>query len=1070
MQKNLNYLCSREGSISKLFFRRTILMMSMLLPLTITYGYSGYGPDSDPNKPKKAEISAEQQQVTLTGTVTDKDNNPLPGVTVLVKGTQLGSLTNASGVYTLSNVPSNATLVFSFVGMTTQEIAVSGQTRVNIVLQEETFGLDEVVVIGYGVQKKETVVGSIAQIKTTELLQSPQANISNALVGRMSGLLSVQRSGAPGNDATTIRIRGVATYAGTADPLIMIDGIESTNYNNIDPNEIENISILKDASATAVYGVRGANGVVLITTKRGKVGKPQMSFTSSVARTSFPFLRDPMNSYEFATNYNLAAAYDSFVTLNYDPIYKPAAIQKYKDHSDPILYPDSDWMDIFLKEAAYTTRNNFNITGGAENIKYFVSLGYLNQGGHISTEVNDPGYDQSMWYKQYNLRSNFDFDITKRLKASLDLSTQIGITHGNTWSTTRWMEMLQADPPITSPGVIDNKIIQIPTITTITAAVFGPHNQGYRQSWANYLNGSVRLNYDLDFITKGLSARGVVSYRNYNTQQRTFSKTTVSYEARRINEGLPNEEIIIIPQSDEAVMGFSESVNRSRNTYTEAGLEYNQKFGNHNVTGLILYNQGKEISPDLSFLVPHGYQGLVGRVTYNYKGRYLGEFNIGYNGTENFAEGKRFGYFPAYSLGWVASDEPFFPKNNIVTFVKFRGSYGEVGNDRTGGTRFLYRPTSYTYGGSRGGAYYLGQIGSTFQTYEGSNEGTLGNPDLTWERAKKSNIGVEMKFFKNKFSLTADVFQGRRDNILSNKGNIPYLIGMTLPSYNLGKMINSGIDGDFTFNNNAGKFNYWIRANYTFAHNEILFQDEVPRPFTYQNRTGQRANQQFGWVDEGLFNNWEEVNISNRPRYNWANDRIQPGDIRYKDVNGDGIVNNDDQVPIGYSNFPEVMFGTSFGADYKGFDISILFQGASRVSNWPSRRSTAGFYFNTGADRDLLKSWSWERYTTGQEIVYPHLSGATGEGNMSHLHVSSTYWYDDATYLRLKNLELGYTFTKGLLTKIGLSSCRLYLNGTNLVTWSGLLPGIDPEFANGEANAEPYPITRVYNIGLKVNF
>jgi TonB-linked SusC/RagA family outer membrane protein len=1005
-------------------------------------------------------LEQQPQRKEIKGTVKDTQGLPLPGVSVVVKGTTTGTITDVNGEFDLS-VPVDAkVLVFSFVGMKTIEVLAGNKTMLNIVLEEEMVGIEDVVVVGYGIQKKETVTGAVSAIKTTDLLQSPQANISNALVGRLPGLFAVQRSGEPGKDQSTIRIRGIGTFAGTQDPLVMVDGIESTNYNNIDPNEIESISILKDASATAVYGVRGANGVLLITTKRGVTGSPKVSLSSSVARSSFPFLRENMNAYEFATSYNKALAYDSYVTGNYTPLFSEEDIELFQNHQDPIFHPDNDWYELMLKDFSIQTKHNLNIRGGTEKVKYFFSLGYLYQNGMYNTESYDGGFDAQLRYNRYNLRSNFDFDVTKRLTASIDISTQIDNNRAPNWETGLFMEMLSSISPVAAPNVIDGKLVTIGK--TVSYGGGSPHvafNKGWNKQYVNNLSGSVRLNYKLDYITEGLSSKFTLSYKNYNTQRQQYTQQGITYEALQVTD----DELVFIPSKDTDQFQFSESVNKNRRIYLEFGLEYARNFGGHSVTALVLYNQSKYHSPDLAFLVPNAYQGIVGRVTYNYKSRYLAEFDLGYNGTENFAPGKRFGFFPAYSLGWVASEESFFPKNDYLTFVKIRGSYGEVGNDKIGGDRFLYRPTAYSYSGQ----YYFGEVGSSYQPYQSSGEGKLGNPDLTWERARKTNIGAELRLMKDKIGLTVDWFVEKRDNILWNKGTIPQIIGADFPAYNLGRMRNSGFDGSIEFRDRINdKFDYFVKANYTYAHNKIEFQDEVDRPFKYQYRTGQRYGQFFGWVAEGLFNSWEEVNHVNRPVYMWNNNKIQPGDVKYKDINGDGIINDDDQVPIGYSNFPEKIFGLSFGGSYKGFDFSVLFQAATNVSTAPSRRSTRGFYSYSGASKDLLKSWSEERYTQELPIRYPRMSVTNNE----HNYVVSTFWLEDASYIRLKNLEIGYTFRNEVLKRINLSSIRVYLNGNNLITWCDLFPGEDPEFPNGEANIEPYPVMRTYNLGFNINF
>ncbi len=1016
--------------------------------------------------------AARPADIVVRGKVTDTEKGePIPGATIILKGaaTTKGTNTDANGNYSIAVPDRNrdggpTVLVFSFVGFDSQEITVGNRTSVNVVLKPNMNELNEVVVVGFGTQKKATVTGAIASITTKDLLQSPVANISNSLVGRMPGLFAVQGSGEPGNDASTLRIRGVSTFSGSADPLILVNGIEVSNYNNIDPNEIENLTILKDASATAIYGIRGANGVLLITTKRGKVGKPQLSYTANVAVTNFTNLRKGMNSYDYARSFNEALKNDAYISGGYTPKFTDTDLALYKSGEDPIFHPNTDWYDLVLKPQALQTQHNLSINGGTEKVRYFVSAGFFSQGGQFNNSDLVKDFDANRTYKRYNFRSNFDFEVTKRLKASIDLSSQTENLTGSNWPTVRIIEGIGKANPLTSPGIVDGKIVNLLNVGISNNPVADMFSQGYNRQFKNFLQGSVRLDYSLDFLTEGLSAHGLVNYQNNNTETLVNRRTLLTYNAIR----LPDNSINIVPQGVEQPFGFEKAIGKNRRTYAEFGFDYKRAFGDHYVTALVNYNQTKRFDPTLAFLVPNGYQGVVGRTTYGYKGRYLAEFTFGYNGTENFAEGKRFGFFPAYSLGWVASDEPFFPKNNILTYVKVRGSYGEVGNDRIGSDRFLYRPSSYTLTTAANiGGYFFGEVGSTSTRYSYTQEGKLGNPDVTWERAIKQNIGVELAFWKGKVGVTADFFSEQRDNILANLGTVPITVGATLPAYNLGRMNNRGFDGDITYNDRIGEVNFWVKGNFTFARNKVQFQDETVRPFSYQYRTGQRFGQSFGLVADGLYNTWEEVNDANRPVSIWNSNKIQPGDIRYKDINGDGVVNDDDAVPIGYSNFPEKIFGVSFGGNYRGFDLSVLFQGASNVSIAYNRRQNRGFFENSGAVEYLLNSWSAERYEKGLPIDFPRLSE---NGGYAHNYQSSTYWVRDASYVRLKNVELGYNLPKALLARVGLSATRLYVNANNLYTWSSVFPGVDPELPTGVTNEEPYPLTRTINFGLNLKF
>lgn len=1036
------------------FSLKVAVLLSILVSLPMT-GLASV-PSLSSGQP---EAAVQDDGITVTGVVRDEGSQPMVGAIVYSPEYNIATMTDNKGWYSITVPRTGVEIQVSFIGYKTFSFTVGNKAVQNVLLEDETHTLDDAVVVAYGTQRKATVTGSVAAVSTKDLLQSPQANISNALAGRMPGLLSVQRSGEPGNDASTLRIRGVGTFAGDQDPLIMVDGIETDNYNNIDPNEIESITILKDASATAVYGVRGANGVLLIQTKRGETGKPKVSLSTNVAFTTFPELRENMNSYEWASGLNRAYAYDSYISGSYTPQYSGEVIEHYRTGDSPILYPSVDWYDYMLRDYSMQTQSNINIRGGSKRVKYFFSLGYFTQNGMLNTDVMPQDYDYQVKYRRYNFRSNFDINITRDLTASIDISMQIDNKRGPNWGVEGLFEQLSSTPPNASPGVIDGNIITLNQVTNSSWSPLTAYNKGWVDNYGNTLNGAVRLNYKMDWLLKGLKLRAAISYQNYNMEKKTFQTEKVTYDARP-GEG---DQILYVPNGDPQVTRTGSEASRNRRMYLEGGIEWNNTFNGHSVGALLLYNQSKYHSPDLAFLIPNGYQGVVGRVTYDYEGRYLAEFNIGYNGTENFAEGRRFGWFPSFSLGWVPTDEKFFPKNDILTFLKFRGSYGVVGNDKVGGDRFLYVPTSYTF---EDGVYNFGEVGTTYQSYRGSYEGKIGNEYLTWEKAKKLNVGLDAHFIKDKIALTVEWFLENRDNILTNRGTIPSIIGANMPAYNLGRMRNTGWEGELSYNDRWGEFRFFAKGNFTYAHNTILEQDEAQWPWAYQYRTGHSYGQFFGYIAEGLFNTWEEVNDVNRPVYQWNNNKMQPGDIKYKDVNGDGYINDQDIVPIGYSDFPEIMFGLSIGGSWRGLDFSVLFQGATHVSTQPSRRTTRGFYTNTGASKDLLKSWSYERYMAGEEIVYPRYSVT----NDTHNYVLSTYWLEDATYLRLKSAEIGYTMTTRWLSKAGISSVRIYLNGNNLLTFCNLFPGEDPEYPTMEANSEPYPLTRVYNIGLNINF
>jgi len=1010
----------------------------------------------------------------VTGYVLDEKGEPLEGVTVNERGVSNSTSTNEKGYYKITVKSANAVLNITSIGYETLQVSAGNAS--SVVLKTLAGNLSDVVIVGYGTQKKVTNTGAQSSMTGKLLVQSPAANISNSLVGRLPGLFASQASGEPGNDQSKLRIRGVGTFNGSTDPLVLVDGIQVDNYNNIDPNEIENITILKDASSTAVYGIRGANGVLIITTKRGKTGPAKVSYTFNHAINSFTAIRSQMNSFDYANSLNKALENDTYISGSvYVPRYTPAEIELYKSGADPIFYPNTDWYKLLVKKQSSQQQHNLNINGGTDRVRYAVSVGYFNQEGLFNNTKLNTDYDAQVKFRRYNFRSNLNFNITSRFKAAVDISSQTENRTGNNNNTQTIIDGINRGNPTLGPGIVDGKLVVL-KITEQTP-LSGLYQNGYNRDYRNFLNGSVRLDHDLDFITPGLTTHAFISYQNFNSQVFVNSKPIVSGVGSNVTTflamRLANGNIVYLPQTVDAQYNFSEAINKNRRTTSEIGINYKRKFGNHNVSGLLLYNQQKTINPGFTFLVPSGYQSYVARGTYDYKNRYLAEVSMAYNGTENFAPGNRFGFFPAYSLGWVASEESFFPKNNILSFLKFRGSYGEVGNDQIGSdfltsnNRFLYRPTAWLFtGGSR-----FGEFPTTFNQLGGVVEGRSSNPNLTWERALKTNIGAEMAFWDKNITLSVDLFKETRDNILANRQTIPGIVGVGIPPENLGKMQNKGFELDFGLNNNIGKFNYQVKANYSFARNTILFQDEVPPRFEYQRRTGNRFGQYFGLIDEGLFNTFDEVNDPKRPVYGWNNNRLQPGDIRFKDVNGDGKVDDFDQVAIGYSNIPEITYGISFVADYKGLSLSVLFQGVDNVSLNYTRRFTQAFFDATpaGAVDYLIESWTPERYAAGLPIKFPRFSVGNGVGTQNNYR-SSTFFLADASYLRIKNVELGYNITNKILRKVGLNSARVFVNANNLYTWSHVYKGVDPENPPTATNFEPYPLVRTINMGVNINF
>lgn len=1048
---------------------------TVFTPLSIKYSFDGrlinlVKNTAKSNNTTSGKPSPSDGKDIITGTVYDTENVPLIGASITVKGDNVGTVTNIDGKFELA-VSDNAILQVSYIGFKSQEIPVNRRGDLTIIMEEDSELLDEIVVVGYGKQKKESVTASISSIGTKELVQTPQSNISNMLVGRLPGLIATQRSGAPGEDASDILIRGVSTFTENTSPLIMIDGVERSSFDDLDPNEIETLNILKDASATAVYGVRGANGVILITTRKGKIGAPKISYSGNIALQCPTALPSYLNSADYATLYNEALRNDSYTNGTvYTPKFSDIDIELYRNGYDPILHPDVDWVEEFLKKVSVRTHHNINVSGGTETVKYFISLGYYDQNGMYKHTKLDEDHDVNPRSTRYNFRTNLDFQITRDLSASMQMSMQVSNVKSPTNGNNSIWKVMSNSNPLNTPGMVDGKVMLVENALGVENPWVSLLTWGYHKDLSNNINTTFRLNYDLSrILLKGLSVHGSVAYDNYYYSRKTYGKTYPIWHASR-DEANPGN-ILVVPDNEETNWSVSSSWGKNRKVYLEFGLDWARKFGKHSLTALLLYNQSKYYSPSLAYYVPNAYQGLVGRITYDYGSRYLAEFNMGYNGTENFAKGKRFGFFPAVSLGWVISQEPYFPKNDYVVFLKIRGSYGEVGNDKIGGDRFLYRPSTYAEAENLPiNSYNFGDA-SAPNTSLMIIETKLGNPDLTWEKAKKWNVGLEMNMFKDHLRITADIFRERRNNILANRNTEPMLIGASLPAYNFGEMENKGWELDVIYRNNIKDFNYWIRGNYSFARNKILFMDEVTPQYAYQKRTGRRKDQFFGLLFDGFYNSWEEVNALDRPISSWNGNKLQPGDIKYVDVNHDGVIDQYDAVPVGYSPIPEVIYGVSFGMDWKGFDLSVLFQGATNVSIKYFGRALWPFINSRESAKSLIKErWTAERYAAGEPINFPRLSMNPSNNNDNN-YQDSDFWIRDASYLRLKNVEIGYTF-KGIKTKkLGIESIRLYFSGSNLFTWTDVID-LDPEAPSKSGNVEinTYPLQKVYNLGININF
>ena len=1030
-----------------------------------------------------------QQGITIKGRVVDNVyNEGVIGANVVIKGTTTGVITDIDGNYIIT-VPNESTvLVFSYIGYATQEIKVGGQRTINVTMSENSqlLGEVEVVAIAYGNQDKKLMTSAVSSINTEELLKTPVTSVSNMLAGSVPGVSSVQTTGQPGRDAATIYVRGAGTLNDSqATPLILVDGVER-DFSQIDPNEIESISVLKDASSTAVFGVRGANGVVLVTTRRGKSGKPQINVSASMDLQQPISLVEQVGSYEYARFWNIK---QNMTLSNPKGLFTPEQIEAYRTGSDPIMYPSIDWQDYIFRNVFLMSRNNVNISGGSDNVKYFVSVGYLYQNGMLK-DLPGQNYDNNYRYNRYNYRANIDANLTKTTTMKLNIGGYIGqiqeprstVSDQSGQDQNPWVIAQIWSHPVAGPGFINGVRTKVPDDLVplgeiLRDGMFVFYGQGYNQNYETTLNMDLDITQKLDFITPGLSVSVKGAYDNEFKLNKVFQGhdiieyQTVYYKSYFDTNGQMaqtdpdyDKTYVYTPNGQNGSLTYSESQGRAQSWYIEGRLNYDRTFGDHKVSGLFLYNQSRDYYPDTYTYIPRSYVGLVGRATYSYKNKYLFDANVGYNGSENFAPGKnRFGVFPAFSAGWVISEEPFMETQNFISYLKLRASLGKVGND-LGSTRFMYMPTVWV---SNGG-YSFGETNPNMA--EAYGEGVAGNDGVTWETAVKQNYGIDAEFLRSRLSLNLDLFFEHRSGILLKPNNTPSIISMTLPSLNIGEVNNHGYEVSLGWRDKIkGGFEYFATANVSFARNKIIYMDEIESEFPWQNQTGGSVGRYTGLYkfvrlyQYSDFTEGPDGSLILNPELPQPSSQVYPGDAMYEDISGDGIVNGDDKIVTGYSTIPEYVFGLNAGFNFKGFNFSMQWTGATNVNKLMDLEYRIP-YTNAGG-RGLLEYFYEDGWTVeNQDGTLPRAAETSEVWNSE----PSTLWLRDASYLRLKTVTFGYTFPgKGWLKAVGVKSLNISFSGYNLLTFTGL-DFIDPESLTDRNGA--YPLVKIYSLGLNLTF
>lgn len=1012
-----------------------------------------------------AGMNAWAQTKQVSGVVTDGTGETVIGASVLEKGTTNGTITDLDGKFILT-VNENAVLQISYVGYTTQEVPVKGKTSFNITLKEDSEMLEEVVVVGYGAQKKESVVGAISQVSNKELLQSPAANVSQAISGKIAGVITSQTSGAPGSDDTQIYIRGRATFAGDAQPLVLVDGVER-EFSQIAPDDIETISVLKDASATAVYGVRGANGVMLITTKRGKEQKPEVSLTANWQIQSPTRTDTYLDSYQSVMLLEEALANDGLPSQ-----YSASDIEMFRRSVageltgvDAMLYPNVDWYDEVLNSTAPAQRYNVSVRGGTKRMRYYASAELYDQQGLVKDLSNDAyGNSSSPSFRRYAFRANMDFFLIKDLTVSVNFGTRFEERGGpNSNESSGYSEIFYEMNH--TPGWLFPVSAQVQNGEK-TETIYGGTSQYQnnivgRLAEAGFYRATNTINetnfiadYKMDWLTPGLSVKGMLSFDYDSYNRKLYSKSFATYQLTDTSN--PSELKSWNRFNSDGELAGSQSHAADYKLYMEAQANYARTFGKHDVTGMVLYNQNDHrVNDELA----RRYQGLVGRATYAYDDRYLAEVNFGYNGSENFMKGRRFGFFPAFSVGWRVSNESFMEKySNWLNNLKIRASYGQVGNDiySVNGVvqRFLYEEAWNQIAND----YTFGTSGQT-----GIYEAQYPNYRVTWERAHKYNLGIEFGLFNGLLNGNVDVFYEKRNDILTTYQTRPEWVGVNMAAGNLGKTTNKGYEIELKHHNTIGKdFDYTVGFTFSHAKNEITSKDEPALMTEYRKEEGHPIGQYYGLVCDG-FVTQADIDGGQLPTSTFGD--VKVGDLKYRDMNNDGFIDERDETFIGYSDVPENMFALTLGANYKGWGFSIMFQGVNKVSRYYDAEAMYAFVNGGKVKEHHLQRWDpaqSEEYNLAN-AKYPLLHyDSYGDHNQRQ----NSFFLKNGAFVRLKNIELSYTLPKEWIKVVGMSNCRLYVNANNLVTWDHLDGLTDPE-SNG---SNRYPIMKTVNFGVNINF
>ena len=1005
-----------------------------------------------------------QQEVIVKGVVTDAGKLPIPGVSISVANLPgLGAITDGDGKFSVK-IPPYQTLIFTYVGYEKQEVLIKEQRVVNITMKESDASvLNEVVVTATGGQKKISITGAVTTVNVDQLKSNPSTSMADALAGVVPGIQAMQTSGRPGS-ISEFWVRSISTFGASNAALVLIDGFER-DMNEINVEDVESFSVLKDASATAMYGSRGANGVILIKTKRGKEGKVNINAKVEGFYSQLTKLPEFVDGYTYASMANEAK-----IVRNQEPLFSKSELEVLRLGLDPDLFPNVNWMDVILRDGAKSQRSMLNLSGGGKTARYYLSGSYQDQEGMYKVDDALKNYNTNANFKKYTYRLSVDMDITKStlltagVSGSLRKQNDPGVGSDAIWTALMGYNAITA-PLRYSDGKIPASDDRDGNPDNDQDR-FNPWVQGtmtgYNENWSNNIQTTLNLDQRLDFITKGLRFLGRFGYDTYNNNWIKRYKFPELWSANRYRNTAG--ELVFKRIREEQKMTQTSGSDGEKREFFEWETHYNNNIGAHNFGAVIKYTQASKvftqnIGTDLKNGIARRNQGFAGRANYNWNSRYYVDFNFGYTGSENFHKDYRFGFFPAISGAWNIGEEAIVKKLGWINMLKVRYSYGKTGNDNMGDIRFPYL---YTIEQMAGGGYNFGDYDSS-NPWTGIRYSSVASPNVTWEIATKQDLGIDYSFFHDKFSGAVDFFRERREGIYMSRNSLPGFVGLeNNPSANVGEVKAEGFDGNFTLKQKVSNIDFTLRGNITYSKNEIIERDEENTIYKYKLQEGHRVNQARGLIDLGLFKDYDD--IRNSPRQSFG--EVMPGDIKYKDINGDGVIDDNDIVAIGATTRPNLTYGFGLSASWKGLDINVHFQGIGKSTYFINGSSVYMFSLGENWGNVLSDVANGSRWKLGENedvnAAYPRLTYGPNANN----YRASSFWLRDGSYLRLKTLDIGYSLPKTLVNKAHLSGVRFFFIGTNLFTFTNFKLW-DPEL--GSSTGKAYPLNKTLSVGVSVN-